>query len=139
MDPTAKFLLECLVAISVICCIIYFLLLARKSMDERSNPFHSDSFAKCGVIVRYEDAENPMWIHFYTEGIALERSNGKKLYILNKNIIGVEQLLNQDRFEYRLSFNLDGAGEDVLDILCTEKLMDEFIKAVSAEKVKAVN
>lgn len=136
MDPTAKFLLEFLAVISIICCIIYFLLLARKSMDERSNPFHSECISRRGVDVLYEDKINPMWLNFYAEGIALERSNGKKLYIVKKNIICVEQIANDEKFEYRLSFNMDGAGEDLLTIFSMESLEDEFVKVISSQKVK---
>ena len=135
MDDTAKLLLECIAAVSVICCVVYLLLLARKSMDERANPFRGAMLSKKIVTVRYEDKENPMWIYFYTDGIVFERSGGKKLYVPSANIIRVERIKENEKLRYKFVFNPETSEEDILELLSEEELIHDFLKIVPEDKL----
>ena len=134
MDNIATYMLEGIAAVSILCCVLYLILLAKKSRDEHSVPFRGNTYASFSVTVRYEDSISLMTIYFYKDGLALERNNGKKLYIPVKNIVNIMQFTEEKSFGYKITFDPETSQQDSLELLCADDMTSDFCKIISEEK-----
>lgn len=134
MDNIATYMLEGIAAVSILCCVLYLILLAKKSCDEHSSPFRGNTYASFSVTVRYEDSISPMTIYFYKDGLALERNNGKKLYIPVKNIVNILQFTEEKSFGYKITFDPETSQQDSLELLCADDMTSDFCKIIPEEK-----
>ncbi len=126
-------MIEFIAALSVICCLAYVVVIVRKAVDKRTNPFSGDMISSHNVNVIYEDSKKPMQILFYRRGFILEHE-GERLPVAAYNIIDVEADI-ENNFTYKITFSPE---KDVFDELIIEADLDigELLRRLISDKTE---
>lgn len=134
MDGIGKTLIEGIAAVSVIACIAYLILLAKKYVQRKPKQFSEDAFYCCDVTVEYDGCESLMRLYFHKDGLILERDEGRSLCIPATNIIKIIRLPGYDEAMYKVEFDPEVSDRDSLILRCAQDLTDKFMQAVPKDK-----
>ena len=134
MDGIGKTLIEGIAAVSVIACIAYLILLAKKYVRRKPKQFSEDAFYCCDVTVEYEGFKSLMRLYFYKDGLMLERDEGRSLCVPATNIIRIIRIPGCDEFMYKIEFNPEVSDCDSFILRCAQDLADKFMQAVPKDK-----
>lgn len=139
MDDAGRIILEIIAAFSVLACIAYLILRAKKHTEDKVQRFDDEAFGSRSVTVSYEQNNIDMKLYFYKNGLLLERSSGETLCIPVESIVSVSKQATGDSFTYNIEFEPGIASRDNIGVICTENITDMLLKVITADKFVDIN
>ncbi len=132
---TDKILLDVIACVSILCCAVYIVVFAKKTLQNRFHPLKGMFLSKKPIVISYDGNNINALLHFYTDGLIFERENNKKLYVRELNIVRLLVSKKDDKFIYNMEFDPEVSENDSFDIISDEEITEDFIKIVDPKKL----